>query len=104
MLTIAPPPRSSSRRYRQPAQLEGGDTLKWNEDSSWPTVVSRNGRDTEPPALLTTMSRRPKLVDGRVDGRRQLLGVVDVAGHRLAAAPGGTDPFGHVVEVARCGR
>ena len=34
-------------------------TLKWNERSRKPGLVSRNGRGIVPPALLTTMSSRP---------------------------------------------
>ena len=41
---------------------KAADTLKWNDDSSWRTVVSRNGFDTEPPALLTSTSSRPSSV------------------------------------------
>ena len=59
MFTMAPRPRSSMCGTVSRTSSNGDEMLKWNECSRSATVVSSNGRDTDPPALFTTMSMPP---------------------------------------------
>ena len=62
MLTIAPPPASSMCGTAALLSTNAVVTLKWNDRSRNPGLVSRKGRGIVPPALFTTMSIRPNSV------------------------------------------
>ena len=74
-------------------------TLKWNERSKKPGLVSRNGRGIVPPALFTTMSMPAELGDGAGDDLLEHVVVVDVGGDDERFASGGAHVGGDLVEL-----
>jgi hypothetical protein len=59
MLTMAPSPLVRRNGVAALLRTNAVVTLKWNERSRKPALVSRNGRGIVPPALFTTTSTRP---------------------------------------------
>ena len=99
MLTIEPAPLASRCGVAALLSTNAVVTLKWNDRSKKPGLVSRNGRGIVPPALFTTMSMPPELGDGAGDDLLEHVVVVDVGGDHERLAPDGAHVGRDLVEL-----